>query len=212
MGVIDGVLVLAGGESRRFGADKLSAAISRVTASDSPNPAGCLDHLLTEVRRTLPEVPIVVVGPLRHTTVPVHWTREEPPGGGPVAAVSQGIQAVLVDHPRIRCLAVLAGDQPFAAGALPILARTLGEQPQLGAVMARDSQGVPQPLLAVYQLTALGAALPENGAGQSMQSVIVQLAVTSVYVSQDATLDIDTPADLERAREQSASTDREGIS
>ena len=62
-------VVLAGGESRRFGADKLSADLDGET-------------LLERVVSALPhEAVVYVVGPIRPLGRPVTWLREEPAGG-----------------------------------------------------------------------------------------------------------------------------------
>src|SRR5262245_8227421 len=49
--------------------------------------------------------PVIVVGPERAGLPKVVWTREIPPGGGPVAALAAGL--ALVRRPLV---AVLAGD------------------------------------------------------------------------------------------------------
>src|SRR3954451_22611863 len=64
-----------------------------------------LDRVLAAVRDASS---VVVVGPLRATELPVAWVREEPPGGGPVAALAAGLP--LVTAPLV---AVLAADLPF---------------------------------------------------------------------------------------------------
>ncbi|MFJ7987675.1 DUF6457 domain-containing protein [Streptomyces sp. NPDC096351] len=79
-------VVLAGGAARRLGgADKPG-----VRVGGRP----LLDRVLAACRgaeRT------VVVGAPRPTVRPVHWTREDPPGGGPLAALDAGVRAMGAD-------------------------------------------------------------------------------------------------------------------
>ena len=76
-------VVLAGGESRRFGSDKLAAALDQQTL---------LDHTLAALPE---EFAVIVVGPERPTTRSVRFTREQPPGGGPAAGLVAGVRAAL---------------------------------------------------------------------------------------------------------------------
>ena len=99
-------LVLAGGQARRLGGvDKMAI------------PLGGRD-LLDRVLDAVPDADrVVVVGPSRPLPRPVAWRREDPPGGGPVAAIAAGLPATSAP-----LVAVLAGDLPFltasAVGAL----------------------------------------------------------------------------------------------
>lgn len=70
--------------------------------------------------------PRVVVGPPRQVPAGVLVTREEPPGGGPVAAVAAGFD-LLDDAPFV---AIVAADQPFlTAAAVTALRRTAATAP-----------------------------------------------------------------------------------
>ncbi|MFG3347695.1 DUF6457 domain-containing protein [Streptomyces sp. NPDC048018] len=73
-------IVLAGGAARRLGgADKPGVRVGGRPLLDRVL-AGCRDAGRT-----------VVVAEPRATARPVEWTREEPPGGGPVAALAAGL-------------------------------------------------------------------------------------------------------------------------
>ncbi|APU14361.1 MULTISPECIES: NTP transferase domain-containing protein [Actinoalloteichus] len=73
-------VVLAGGGGRRLGGVHKPA----LTAGGRT----LLDRVLHALRGVRP---VVVVGPTISTEVEVHWTREEPPLGGPVAALAAGL-------------------------------------------------------------------------------------------------------------------------
>ena len=139
------VLVLSGGGSRRMGADKTAAGLGATTV---------LDHLLDALPA---DWPVVVVGPERPTRRAVRWTRESPPGGGPVAAVAAGL--ALVDTELVL---VLAGDMPFAADAAAALATNLRRDATTDAAVAADTGGRSNPLLAAYRTAALRQALPDR--------------------------------------------------
>ena len=128
------VVVLAGGESRRFGSDKLAAPLGGSTV---------LDHVVAGLPAAWP---LVVVGAARPTVGEVAWTREDPPGGGPLAAVEAGLALV-----RTGILVVVAGDMPFAGSVVRTLVDALREAaPGVVAAVGLDEDGVPNPLLAAY--------------------------------------------------------------
>src|SRR4051812_41556840 len=80
-----------------------------------------LDHLIDDLPA---KWPVVTVGPERPTRRRTQWTREAPPGGGPVAAIAAGLALVRTD-----LVVVLAGDMPFAAGTAARLAAALDDDP-----------------------------------------------------------------------------------
>ena len=168
---------MTGGASRRLGQDKATAAVGG---------ARLIDAILADLPA---EVPVVIVGPDPQAARPVIVTREDPPGGGPAAAIAAGLR-----HVRTPFVAVLAADMPFAVPAL----RGLG-QPDRDAVVPRAG-GHPQPLCARYRTTALRGASPV--AGMSMKALLERLRVDYVDRPAAAFLDIDTPEDLQAARQR----------
>jgi molybdenum cofactor guanylyltransferase len=181
-------VVLCGGESRRFGSDKTRAELGGVPL---------LDTLLS----SLPEPwDVLCVGPERATERPgVRWTREDPPGGGPVAGLAAALSRV--DAP---VTVLLGGDMPYAGPVAVELAAALAEVPDADAVAAVDGEGRTQPLLAAYRTSALCAALPDHPAGTPLRRLLDGLRVRTRPVPELASRDIDTPEDLEAARHRLA--------
>ena len=186
MSHLDLVIVLGGGDSVRLGHDKLVAVLGEQTV---------LNTLLAGLADALPGVPVSVVGPERTTTLPVTWCREEPVGGGPVA----GLAAALPLDPHA-VVAVVAGDQPFAAPALAPLLAALGSADGTDGAIGVDPSGRDQPLLAIYRCGPLRLAVGAQPAGQSVRSMLSRLSVVRVPLEGRWCLDVDTAADLDAAR------------
>lgn len=178
------VVVLAGGESRRFGSDKLRADLDGQML---------LDVTLDSVA---PELSVIVVGPERPVHRSVLLVREDPPGGGPAAALVAGLSAAL-DHGS-ELVATLPGDAPAAGAAVHVLLHALGP---VDVAVARDAGGQLFPLqLACTEAGArrvVAAAGPGLGVGASVRRLLELLdpAPTHVVVADVALLDVDTPAD-----------------
>ncbi|MGA5315578.1 NTP transferase domain-containing protein [Streptomyces pseudogriseolus] len=132
-------VVLAGGAARRLGgADKPAVRVGGRPLLDRVL-AACADARTT----------VVVAGP-RPTARPVTWAREDPPGGGPVAALDAGLRPVTAEH-----VVLLSADLPFLDG------RTVGallDALRRGAadgVLLTDADGRDQPLVAAYRTPSL---------------------------------------------------------
>lgn len=183
----DGI-VLAGGHGRRLGgANKATLTFGARRLLDVAIDA------LSGARR------IVVVGEPVPTTTPVHWTREDPAGGGPVAGLAAGL--AFVGSPMV---VVLACDLPFVdASHVGLLVAGCRE----AAAIAVDDDGQDQPLLAAYDTASLRAALPQPAGDASMRSVLATLeqhaALDRVQLTgrRPPTWDCDTAEDLDHARE-----------
>jgi molybdenum cofactor guanylyltransferase len=190
--VVARVVVLAGGGSRRLGRDKLTADL---------DGRGVLEALLDGVRAAAPEADLVVVGPPDRASAGVLVVREEPPGGGPVAGLAAGLADGLgnglADDDLV---AVLAGDQPFGAAALPTLTAACVGVGVDGAVGV-DADGREQPLLAVYRAGPLRRAVGPVSHGARVRDVVARLVLARTPVPSSAALDVDTAEDLQRARE-----------
>ena len=152
----------------------------------------------------------VVVGESGASVLPsgVRVVREEPPFGGPAAAVAAGVRALPADGDAVL---LLAGDQPFVAGAVaPLLAAVEGAVDggradgalAVDGARAVDAGGRPQHLTCVIRrapLEAAIAALAAEGSlhGISMRRLLEPLHLVDVRVPPSATMDVDTWADAE---------------
>lgn len=173
-------IVLAGGTGRRLGgADKPGLVIGGRTMLDRVL-AACDGATAT-----------VVVGPERPTYRPVVWAREEPAGGGPVAALAAGLALVRADT-----VVLLAADLPFLDRELVDL---LGSNP--GTVTTTD--GRPQWLCGGWSTAVLRDALAGVEVdGARLRDVLGPLdpdEVTDEQPCGDAPptwFDVDTPEDL----------------
>ena len=182
-------MVLTGGQSRRLGQDKARATVGGRTL---------LDHVLGALPA---EVPCIVVGPQVPVVRAVTFVTEEEPGGGPVSGIAAGVDAVSTP-----IVAVLAVDMPFAGGVVQRLVEVLdAADASTDAVIRLDAEGNRQPLAGAYRTDALRAALARLGTpwGRSMRELAALLTPLDVATDprDDAhLLDIDTEADLHRAR------------
>ncbi|MEZ3180128.1 molybdenum cofactor guanylyltransferase [Streptomyces pimonensis] len=135
--------MLAGGAARRLGGvDKPGVRVGG---------RALLDRVLTacaDARTT------VVVADPRPTERPVVWAREEPPGGGPLAALAAGLRHTTADQ-----VLVVSADLPFLGyrtvrGLLTSLRHGAAD-----GVLLTDSDGRDQPLVAAYRAGPLRRGL-----------------------------------------------------
>ncbi|HYP43891.1 MAG TPA: NTP transferase domain-containing protein [Propionibacteriaceae bacterium] len=181
-------VVLAGGESRRFGADKLAAPVEG-------------RPLLDQAIADLPQgMTVLVVGPARSLSRPVRFLREHPAGGGPAAAMVTGLAAALAAGASQ--IVVLPGDAPRAGQAARLLMDALTGAPRVSAVVGTDASGFDQPLqLALLPFAAdalISAAGAEGGNGASARALVNQLDPPAMRcrLPREASFDIDTPVQL----------------
>ena len=186
------VIVPAGGAAGRLGgADKPGLRVGAGTLLDRVL-AACAGAATT-----------VVVGPSRPTAGgPVRWTREDPPGGGPVAAVAAGLALVTAE-----VVLLLAADLPFldrrtVHRLVTALDRGGPDDPE--AVLLVDAAGRDQPLAAAYRTTALRDALAALGepAGLPLRRLVAGLRTVRLTDTEGVAYDCDTWEELALARER----------
>jgi molybdopterin-guanine dinucleotide biosynthesis protein A len=177
-------LLLTGGASRRMGTPKANLLLDGET-------------LARRAGRALASVcaPVLEVGP-GHTDLPA--VLEEPRGGGPVAALVAGWDA-LDDPPAVL---LVACDLPFLDVGL---LRALAELPGTGPVVP-VAAGRPQPTCARYDRRARDEAASRLRRGSvSFHSVLDALDVVYLDESRwgevagpNALVDVDTPEEAAR--------------
>ncbi|MFJ4166563.1 molybdenum cofactor guanylyltransferase [Microbacterium sp. NPDC089698] len=201
-------LVLVGGRARRF--------------------AGVAKPLLefggsTPWQRTLAALgedrvrPVLAVGtawdadepapPAGAAIVPVIWVREDPPFGGPAAAIAAGLSGL----EGAEWALLLAGDLVHPADVVRTLCGAVraAEEESAGedaldpvdAIVFR-ADGRAQWLAGAYRVEALRAALVALGdpSGRAVRELLGGLPIRWITDEDGLTADIDTPDDLERAR------------
>ncbi len=181
-------IVLAGGRAQRLGgADKPALSVGGRPLLDRVLDA-CADAATT-----------TVVGGRRPTARPVHWTREDPPGGGPVAALDAGLRQTTAE-----LVLVLSADLPFLdRETVRALLTAPGEHE--GALL-RDPEGRDQPVIAAYRSEPLRRELAllatEHGslAGLPLRALTAELDLARVAAPPFASFDCDTWDDLAAAR------------
>ncbi|MEV4437735.1 NTP transferase domain-containing protein [Streptomyces sp. NPDC049577] len=186
------VVVLAGGAARRLGgADKPGVRIGGRALLDRVLGA-CPDAART-----------VVVGPRRATARPVLWTREEPPGGGPLAALHAGLR-----HATAGTVLVLSADLPFLRpDTVRELLTEAGAAGTEGTLLV-DPAGRDQPLVAAYRTEPLRRELAllatEHGTltGLPLRLLLSDLTLTRLHRPTDSpdSFDCDTWDDIGAAR------------
>ncbi|MER5469430.1 DUF6457 domain-containing protein [Streptomyces sp. NPDC002685] len=203
-------VVLAGGAARRLGgADKPGVRVGGRALLDRVL-AACAGATRT-----------VVVAEPRATARPVEWAREDPPGGGPLAALDAGLR-----HTTAPRVVVLSADLPFLEeGTVRRLLDTLragdthkptpdsqddsparyrhGVPPD--GVLLTDPDGRDQPLVAVYRADALSRELAVLASthgglgGLPLRRLVAALDLTRLS-DPVASFDCDTWDDIAAAR------------
>lgn len=188
-GSVGGIL-LTGGASRRMGSDKALLEVEGRRMVDRAAAA------LAAVA-----APVVEVGP-GWSDLPA--VREDPPGSGPLAAVSAGVAALRAAGHDGSVL-VLAVDMPRVG---PEILRLLAERPGESTAVPR-ADGHPQVLCARYGPAALAEAdRLLAGGGKSLRLLVEDLAARgeAAWVDPDewepiagpgTFSDVDTPEDLQ---------------
>lgn len=186
-------IVLAGGEGERLGGvDKAMLRRGRTTLLDTVLvAAGAADR-------------IICVGPERPTAASVIWCREEPAGGGPVAAIQAGIAQATAGT-----VCVLACDLPLIDG--PTVRRLVAGTKGKDGCVALDPSGRVQYLAAAYNRARLQRALQGAAVGgMSMRELTSGFSLVTLRA--DTVVDVDTDDDVAAFDLAPASRDASGVS
>lgn len=198
----DAAVVLAGGRGRRLGGlDKPALQVGDRT-------------LLRIALDAVGDCSVVVVGPARELPRGVLAAREDPPGGGPAAALAAGVRA-LPAAPPDAVVAVLAADQPgiteavidrLCAALVATGARSgdttsvAREQDSPDGAVLVDPGGRRQYLTGVWRFGVLKTAVDsrEQWHGVALRELLSPIRTIDVAGSERETADVDTPADWQR--------------
>lgn len=189
-------IVLAGGRSSRFGADKLGQ-----TVGGEP----LLHRATRAVARAGDEVLVVVAhsGPLpalpTDLPVPVHTVRDDEPHGGPLAALAGGIARA--EHP---VAVVVGGDMPWLCpDVLSLLVDRLRSGPSGAAALELDGRRQPLPfairrssLGEIRALLAAGDRSLLSLLGRARAAVVEEPAWRALDPTGQTLADVDVPEDL----------------
>lgn len=186
-------IVLAGGEGERLGGvDKAMLRRGRTTLLD------------TAVSAAADADRIICVGPERPTATPVIWCREEPAGGGPVAAIQAGIAQATAGT-----VCVLACDLPLIDA--PTVRRLVTGIKGKDGCVALDPSGRVQYLAAAYDRARLQRALGGADAeGMSMRELTSGFSLATLRA--DTIADVDTADDVAAFDLAPAPRDVSGVS
>lgn len=133
----------------------------------------------------------IVVGPRHETAREVRWTIEDPPGGGPVAAIAAGLDLVTED-----IVVVLGVDFPFVGPAH--VGRLLANLEGDGAIYV-DETGRHQFLVGAYRTAALRRVLGTSRAQDlAVKDLMADLELIQL-ADPRATQDVDTWDDARAA-------------
>ena len=165
--------------------------------------------LVARVLAAASDRPALVVGPGQGVPEGVCVVLERVPGGGPVAGLATAVEALTVAAGASRpdAVVVLAADLPFVTSAH--VDRLLGALESADLAVTVDRDGRTNWLCAAWRLPALQARLDEVGDayGRSMRELASGICTQSVDDPAELALDVDTPADLARARERDRAGD-----
>jgi molybdopterin-guanine dinucleotide biosynthesis protein A len=158
--------------------------------------------------------PALVVGPGQGVPEGVRVVWERVPGGGPVAGLSTAVDTLVDDAPVGAASATVdAGPLPYAvvllAADLPFVTsahvdRLLTALGSADLAVTVDRAGRTNWLCSAWRLPALRGRLDELGDpyGRSMRDLAHGIRTQSVDDPAEVALDVDTPADLARARDR----------
>jgi molybdenum cofactor guanylyltransferase len=190
--VVDAAVIVAGGGGLRLGGvDKPALTLRGRTL---------LDRVLSAVG----DVPVVVVGPVRDLPPRTRQTQERPPGSGPAAAISAGLDALptLSDDALV---AVLAADLPgITAATVQRLVTALGSDgipggPASSGAVLVDGDGRRQYLLGVFRHgPLLAAARAADWVGRPVRALLDPLIGVEVPALGEEAADVDTPEQYRR--------------
>jgi molybdopterin-guanine dinucleotide biosynthesis protein A len=196
-------------EAVRITAARIKAVQIKAAQDASRDDANAGELASAHALSPLSPASVIVVGPERPTRYAVKWVREDPPGGGPVAAIAAGLAACSAEY-----VGVFAADLPFLnAATVHSLWTTLANSDDQDGAVAVDENGREQWLTAVYRRDALLAKIADQGAdnlrGLPLRRLVEDLRLLRIMPTGQAVLDVDTWEDVAAVRRMIADPDDE---
>ena len=176
-------IIIAGGRATRLGGIDKTALVF--------NGRTLLQCALDAVREAQ-QVAVVGFGIDLAPAEGLSQTEEEPRWGGPAAGLTAGVHNLRLS--RVEHTVVIAADMPRVAGAVAMLLEAVDEDHD--GVIAIDSSGIRQQLLAVYRTSALRQAVAAaDSTNAAMRSITGTLRLRELVIPDELCADVDTPID-----------------
>lgn len=176
-------IIIAGGRASRLGGiDKTALMFDGRT----------LLQCALDAVRAARQIAVVGFGIELEPAEGLSQTAEEPRWGGPAAALSAGMENLR--HSRVEHTVVIAADMPRVGEAISLLLAALDDEHD--GVIAVDSTGTRQQLLAVYRSSALRhAAAAVGSTNAAMRAITGALRLRELVIPDELCADVDTPLD-----------------
>ena len=185
------VIILAGGQSRRMGRDKLSLPAAGETL---------LSRALRRYRAVFDKVLVSVAGPEKYPELGDARVFDRYPGAGPMAGLHAGLLRAGED------VFLTGGDMPFSSPEKALMLASLAGEKD--ACVLTDGDGRWEPLFGFYRLSVLPRAEELLSSGRrSMGALLGSIALREVGLAElgeepDSPLlrNVNVPADYEKLR------------
>ena len=185
------VIILAGGQSRRMGRDKLSLPAAGETL---------LSRALRRYRAVFDKVLVSVAGPEKYPELGDARVFDRYPGAGPMAGLHAGLLRAGED------VFLTGGDMPFSSPEKALMLASLAGEKD--ACVLTDETGRWEPLFGFYRLSVLPRAEELLSSGRrSMGALLGSIALREVGLAElgeepDSPLlrNVNVPADYEKLR------------
>lgn len=185
------VIILAGGQSRRMGRDKLSLPAAGETL---------LSRALRRYRAVFDKVLVSVAGPEKYPELGDARVFDRYPGAGPMAGLHAGLLRAGED------VFLTGGDMPFSSPEKALMLASLAGEKD--ACVLTDETGRWEPLFGFYRLSVLPRVEELLSSGRrSMGALLGSIALREVRLEElgegpDSPLlrNVNLPADYEKLR------------